>query len=103
MLTAIDRRYAFIRGCATTSAAHADGKMIKELVTTDNTGSTVWADSTYRSKANETWLAGKMLESKIQRKKQAGKPMPRAAARANARRSSIHARVEHVFAHQKNA
>ena len=28
--------------------------------------------------------------------------MPEATARANARKSSIRARVEHVFAHQKN-
>jgi IS5 family transposase len=31
-----------------------------------------------------------------------GKPMSRATARANARKSSIRAVVEHVFAHQKN-
>ena len=30
------------------------------------------------------------------------KPMPKAMARANAQKSSIRARVEHVFAHQKN-
>ena len=28
--------------------------------------------------------------------------MPKASARANARKSAIRARVEHVFAHQKN-
>ena len=28
--------------------------------------------------------------------------MPQATARANAKKSSIRARVEHVFAHQKN-
>ena len=44
----------------------------------------------------------KMLTSRIHRRKPAGKPMPRATARANARKSSIRARVEHVFAHQKN-
>ena len=30
------------------------------------------------------------------------KPMPPATARANAKKSSVRARVEHVFAHQKN-
>jgi IS5 family transposase len=99
---AIDRRYGFIRESATTSAAHADGRMLKDLVTTDNTGSAVWADSAYRSKANEAWLAGKMLRSEIHRKKLAGKPMPKATARANGRKSSVRAKIEHVFAHQKN-
>ena len=50
----------------------------------------------------EKWLAGKMLVSRIHRRKPTGKPMPQATARANAKKSSIRARVEHVFAHQKN-
>ncbi len=43
-----------------------------------------------------------LLTSRIHRRKPAGKPMPQATARANAKRSSIRAAVEHVFAHQKN-
>jgi len=31
-----------------------------------------------------------------------GKPMPVATARANAAKSAVRARIEHVFAHQKN-
>ena len=42
------------------------------------------------------------MNSQIHRRKPKGKPMPEATARANARKSSIRARVEHVFAHQKN-
>ena len=79
-----------------------DGRMLKRLVTTGNTSSEVWADSAYRSRKNEKWLAGKMLTSRIHRRKPAGKPMPQATARANARKSSIRAAVEHVFAHQKD-
>jgi transposase, IS5 family len=98
---AIDRRYGFIRESAVTSASDADGRQLRHLVTTENTSSEVWADSAYRSQKNEKWLAGKMLTSRIHRRKPAGKPMPRATARANAKKSSIRARVEHVFAHQK--
>lgn len=98
---AIDRRYGFIRESAVTSASAADGRMLRNLVTTDNTSSKVWADSAYRSQRNETWLAGKMLTSRIHRRKSAGKPMPKATARANAKKSAIRARIEHVFAHQK--
>ena len=98
----IDRRFGFIRAGAVTSASHADGRMLKRLVTTENTSGDVWADTAYRSRKNEKWLTGKMLTSRIHRRKPAGKPMPRATARANARKSSIRARVEHVFAHQKN-
>ena len=75
--------------------------MLRRLVTTDNTSSEVWADTAYRSKQNEEWLAARMLTSRIHRRKPAGKPMPTAMSRANAKKSSIRAAVEHVFAHQK--
>jgi IS5 family transposase len=99
---AIDRRFGFIRECATTAASHADGRMLPHVVSADNTSSEVWADSAYRSQKNEKWLASKMLVSRIHRRKPAGKPMPQNIARANAAKSSIRAAVEHVFAHQKN-
>ena len=97
----IDRRFGFIREEAVTSASAPDGRQLKRLVSQENTGSEVWADSAYRSQKNEKWLAERMLTSRIHRRKPAGKPMPEATARANAKKSSIRAAVEHVFAHQK--
>ena len=99
---AIDRRFGFIREAAATSAAEADGRVLRRIVTTDNTSGDVWADSAYRSRSNEKWLAANMLKSQIHRRKPAGKPMPVATARANGKKSSVRARIEHVFAHQKN-
>ena len=52
----IDRRFGFIRAATVTSAAGADGRQLNHVVTTDNTSSSVWADSAYRSKRNEKWL-----------------------------------------------
>jgi IS5 family transposase len=97
----IDRRFGFIRESAVTSAAAPEGKQLKRLVSRENTGSEVWADTAYRSRNNERWLAQRMLVSRIHRRKPAGKAMPRSTAQANARKSSIRAAVEHVFAHQK--
>ena len=71
-------------------------------MSTENTGSEVWADSAYRSKRNEKWLSDQMLTSRIHWRKPKGKPMPKVIARANAAKSSIRAHVEHVFTHQKN-
>ena len=62
----------------------------------------MWADSAYRSKANEAWLAGKGRVSHIHRKKPPGRAMPKATAQANARKSVVRAHVEHVFAQQKD-
>ena len=97
----IDRRFGFIRESAVTAASAADGRQLRRLVSAENTGSEVWADSAYRSQSNERWLTGRMLTSRIHRRKPAGRPMPRNVARANAKKSAIRAAVEHVFAHQK--
>lgn len=74
-------------------AAHANGRMLARLVTTDNISSEVCADSAYRSQKNEKWLASKKLVSHIHRRKPAGKPMPRNISRSNAAKSSIRAHV----------
>ena len=98
----IDRRFGFIRESAVTAASAADGRQLRRVVSRENTASDVWADSAYRSQRNQKWLAKRMLTSRIHRRKPAGKPMPRHVARANAKKSSIRAAVEHVFAQQKN-
>ena len=98
----IDRRFGFIRESAVTSASAADGRQLRRLVSPENTGSEVWADSACRSQSNERWLAGRMLTSRIHRRKPAGRLMPRNVARANAKKSAVRAAVEHVFAHQKS-
>lgn len=98
----IDRKFGFIRRASVTSAADSDGWQLKQVIDRQNTAGDVWADTACRTQSNEKWLAKNMLTSRIHRKKPKGKPMPEATARANARKSSVRAKVEHVFAHQKN-
>ena len=71
------------------------------LISKENTASDVWADTAYRSKANEKHLADNGLRSRIHRKKPKGKPMPANTARANGAKAKVRAAVEHVFAHEK--
>ncbi|WP_041795251.1 IS5 family transposase [Pararhodospirillum photometricum] len=98
----IDRKHGIIRRALVTDAATADGARLREgLIDPANTASDVWADSAYRSEANEAFLAEAGKVSRIHRKKPKGKPMPRATARANAVKSRIRSRVEHVFAEMK--
>jgi IS5 family transposase len=99
---AIDQRFGFIRSFAVTDAARHDGKVLRRIVTTDNTASDVWADTAYRSKANEAFLEKHGRTSRIHFKKPKGKPMPDHIARGNATKSKIRARVEHVFGEQKS-
>lgn len=99
---AICRRYGFIRSAKVTDGARFDGRMLRDVVTRDNTASDVWADTAYRSQANEAWLKSMGRVSRIHRKKPRGKPMSKRTSGANARRSTVRARVEHVFARQKD-
>jgi IS5 family transposase len=67
-----------------------------------NTGASVWADSAYQSKANEAFMAKNGFTSQVHRKKPKGRPMPDVMRRANARKSAVRSKVEHVFAEQKS-
>ena len=99
---AICRTFGFIRKCKVTDAARFDGRMLRDVVTSDNTASDVWADTAYRNQANEAWLKRQSRVSRIHRRKPRGKPMPERTAKANAAKSKVRARVEHVFARQKD-
>jgi len=99
----IDRQHGIIRRCIVTDAAAADGARLREgLIDPNNTASAVWADTAYRSQANEDFLLAHGKVSRIHRKKPKGRPMAKATASANAVKSKIRARVEHVFAEQKD-
>jgi transposase, IS5 family len=98
---AIDQSYGFIRKSVVTHGARHDGSQLREVVTTDNTASDVWADTAYRSKNNEAWLTANSRVSRIHRKKPKGKPMPDHTRKANSVKSKVRVFVEHVFAQQK--
>jgi IS5 family transposase len=90
-----------IRTWTVTDAARHDGAQLPNLVSKANTASDVWADTAYRSKANEKHLADNGLRSRIHRKKPPGRPMPVNTARANGAKSKVRCAVEHVFARLK--
>lgn len=97
----IDRRHGLIRRWKTTDASRYDGAQLPELLDKANTASSVWADTAYRSKKNEAWIAKNDLVSQIHTKKPKGRVMSVRASKANAKRSTVRAFVEHVFARQK--
>ena len=85
-----------------TSAATYEGAELRQgLLDKGNTAQGVWADTAYRSAANEAFLANNGFVSRVHRKKPKGRPMPERTRSANARKSAIRSRVEHVFAEQK--
>ena len=99
----IDRKFRFIRKWKTTDATASDGARLRVgLLDKTNTASGVWADTAYRSKANEDFMDKQGFVSKVHRKKPHLRPMPRHVQRSNAGKSVIRSRVEHVFADQKS-
>lgn len=98
----IDRRHGFIRRWDVTDAAAHDGRMLRRgLLDSTNTGTTVWADSAYRSMANEAFMERQGFRSQVHHRKPKGRPMAPHIRRGNAGRSKMRAAIEHVFAHQK--
>ena len=98
----IDRAHGLIRTWDASAANAHDGARLPEVVSKNNTGSGVWADTAYRSKKNEAFLERGMFTSHVHQKKPPKKPMPEHIARANAKRSAVRSAVEHVFARQKH-
>lgn len=98
----IDKTHGLIRTWDASAANAHDGARLPVLISKDNTASGVWADTAYRSKKNEAFLADGMFTSHIHKKRKPRRPLPERIARANTRRSKIRAQVEHVFAGQKH-
>ena len=96
-----DKRYGFIRKYQVTDASCYDGKILKGILDKTNTARLVWGDTAYRSSENERLLADQGFRSQLHRKKSKGKPMAAHIRQGNKTRSGIRAKVEHVFAVQK--
>ena len=98
----IDRAHGLIRTWDASAANAHDEARLPELISKQNTGSGVWADTAYRSKKNEAFLERGMFKSNIHQRRMPRRPLPEHIARANARRSAVRSAVEHVFAGQKH-
>ena len=99
----LDRGFGFIRKWSVTDAAAYEGRCLRHgLLDKTNTASSVWADTAYRSAANEEFMERNGFVSHVHRKRPKGRPMPEAIRRANNAKSKIRSRVEHVFAEQKD-
>jgi len=98
----IDRKHGFVRRFTITSAAAHDGAQLANVLDPANTASDVWADTAYRSKANEAHRAKQGRRSKIHFRRQPGLDLTSAQRKANRARSKVRSAVETVFAGQKH-
>ena len=99
-----DEAHKLVRDYAVTNAAVHDSQVFDELLdqTTDEDGHkrAVYADSAYRSEAQEERLVADNLPSRICEKGKRGHPLTDTQKAANRLKSTVRVRVEHVFGAQ---
>lgn len=98
----VDQRFGFVRKWSVADASRYDGRELANLLDTDTTAMSVWADTAYRSQKKEKAIRKADLTSKVHFRKPPGKPLKHQHQRANAARSKIRSAVEHPFAEQKS-
>jgi len=99
-----DEGNKLIQSYSVTHAAVHDSQIFDELLdqTIDAEGDkrAVYADSAYRSEAQEQRLADADIESQVCEKGIRGKPLTEEQKQSNRTKSKVRARVEHVFGAQ---
>ena len=96
----VDRQHKFVRRYTVSDASVHDSQKLNDVLDASNTASDVWADSAYRSAEIEARLGERGLKNRICRKGHRNRPLGARQKAANKTRSSVRARVEHVFGHQ---
>ncbi len=72
----LDRGFGFIRKWSATDAAAYEGRRLRDgLLDKTNAASSVWADTAYRSAANEDFMERNGFVSHVHRKRPKGRPM----------------------------
>jgi transposase, IS5 family len=98
----IDRQHGLIRGWTVTDAAAHDSRSFADLLDTENTASSVWADTAYRTRRNLQAVQRRGLRERIQFRRPPRRRLSAAHAKANAARARVRSAIEHVFARQKH-
>ena len=98
----IDRAHGFVRRFTVTNAAAHDGARLSAVLDKTNTASAVWADTAYRSAANEAHLERNGFRSRIHFRRRPGADLTAAQKSANRARSRVRSAVETVFAAEKH-
>jgi IS5 family transposase len=99
----IDRKHKLIRRYGVTDASVHDSREMDAAMDKNNSGKETWADSAYRSEAQEKRLAEAGFVSQVHERAYRGKPLSTAQKAANTEKSRVRARVEHVFGHIANS
>jgi IS5 family transposase len=93
----IDGEHGFIRRYAVTDASVHDSQVLGQLLDDESESDAVWADRAYRSETIEAVLELLQFESHIHERAYRNHSLTEQQQTDNRERSSIRAKVEHVF------
>jgi transposase, IS5 family len=100
----VDNKYKIIRKHEVTTASVHDSQEFANLIDeTNNTEKGVWADSAYRSEGSEEMLSRKNLPSQVHERAYRNTLLTDEQKAKNKEKSSVRARVEHVFGQMNTA
>ncbi|MEO7311789.1 MAG: IS5 family transposase [Chitinophagaceae bacterium] len=96
-----DAATKLITGYEVTDASVHDSQMLDELLNKED--KTVYADSAYRSEAQEERLVAAGIESRIMEKGARNRSLTNKQIKNNKMKSKIRVRVEHIFGYMTNS
>jgi len=96
-----DARHKLIRQYDVSDASVHDSQVFDALLNKGNTSSAVYADSAYRSAEIERNLQARGFRSRVHKRGHRNNPLSKAETAANTRKSTVRARIEHVFGAQE--
>src|ERR1019366_3945057 len=99
----VDRKHKLIRKYKVTDASVHDSQELDSVLDPGNDSQETWADSAYRSDAQEARLKEKGCTSHIHERAYRNKPLTPEQEAANTEKSRVRVRVEHVFGHIETA
>lgn len=98
----VDVKHKLIRKYEVTPSNTHDSQVFDDLLDRNNTNQSVWADSAYSSEAQRKSLKRKRMIDQIHKKGYRNHPLSVFQEKLNTRKSTIRARVEHVFGFMAN-
>ena len=100
----IDKDTKLITAHACTDASVHDSQVLQTVLhPEDEDGKELWADSAYRSEGEQARLKKSKHESQIHERAYRGKPLSEDQKVGHKAKSSVRARVQHVFGHMQNS
>ncbi len=99
----IDQKSKLITNFQTTPASEHDSNVLLELLTEDDKGQELWADSAYHGQEREAVLIERGIKPRIQNRSVRHRQLTEEDKARNRAYASIRCRVEHIFGFMRNS